>query len=356
MLRRRWHAVPAIMLAALLALAGCASTDPTGTQGSTEPSATDASSSRLPPAEGKTAYPLTMTTSVGEIVIQKRPSRIVMASSWDGDLFAALGVAPVATDEQIKFYPWTLERFPVPIETLWPTSEEGYPAETIAATSPDLIVDTLATDKASTQKIGAIAPVLGAPAKTGEDSTWRDRILLLGEVLDLSDHAQKVIADYDATFEGIRADHPEFAGKTVDYVAFYGTDYESSLLNLKGSDAEALFDSLGFAPNPNASNKAFDEGISDELWGTLSGDVLVISNQEPEGFKKFYSNPLIQGLDSVKSGRVVILDVDSKDWTVSHDGQPTDFKGHFGRAFNYGPLAHIELANLLTPLLAESVK
>lgn len=355
MLRRSRHAVPAIALAALLAIAGCAPTVPTTATTPTGASAPEVSDSRLPPAEGKVTYPLTVTSSVGEIVIPARPSRIVMASSWDGDLFAALGVAPVATDEQIAFYPWTLDAFPAEIETLWPIGDEPYPAETITATSPELVVDTLATDKATVQKIGAIVPVLGAPAATGEDSTWRDRILLLGEVLDLSSRAQQVIDDYDVAFEGIRAEHPEFAGKTVDYVAFYGTEYGASLLNTAGSDAEALFNSLGFSPNPNAAETAFDDGISDELWGTLAGDVLVISNQEPEGFEKFFSNPLIQGLDSVKAGRVVVLDLDTKAWTVSHDGKLTSFAGHFGRAFNYGPLAHLEIAGLLTPLLAQTL-
>ncbi len=355
--RRRWYAAPAVAVAALLALVGCSAPSATGAGqsagASSDASASAASSDLLPPAEGKTTYPLTVTSAVGEIVIPERPDRIAMASSWDGDLFAALRVVPVATDEQIKFYPWAVEQFPVEIETLWPVSDEAYPAETIATTSPQLIVDTLATDAAEVQKISAIAPVLGAPEATGEDSTWRDRLLLLGDVLDLSGRAQQVIDDYDASFARIRAEHPEFAGKTVDYVAFYGSEYGAGLLNTAGSDAEGLFSSLGLAPNPNAGNTAFDDAISDELWGTLTGDVLIISNQDAEGFAEFFANPLIQGLESVQSGRVIVLDVDSKAWTVSHDGELTEFTGHFGRAFNYGPLAHLELADLLVPLIAD---
>lgn len=343
--RVRSRAVTLIALAVLLSLVGCAAPGSAG-EG-------DDSRELLPPAEGNTAYPLVVTSAVGEIEIAERPRRVVMASSWDGDLFAALGVVPVATDEQIEFYPWALEKFPVEIETLWPMGDQPYPAETIAAASPDLIVDTLATDPAQVDKLGAIAPVLGAPEDSGADGTWQDRILLLGEVFDLSERAQKVIADYDATFERIREEHPEFAGTSVDYVAFYGTEFGAGLLNTAGSDAEALFTRLGFDPSPSADDTALDDGISDELWGTFSGDVLVISNQDAEGFADFFANPLIQSLESVKSGRVLVLDVDSTAWTVSHDGEPTPFTGHFGRAFNYGPLAHLEIAELLTPLLAE---
>jgi len=352
--RRRRHTLPAIALTALLALVGCAAAGPESLPEVEK--APEAADGLLPAAEGKTVYPLTVTSAVGEIVIEKRPGRVVMASSWDGDLFAALGVTPVATDEQITFYPWVLDRLPAEIETLWPVGDETYPAETIATTSPHLIVDTGATDPVEVQKISAVAPVLGAPEATAADSTWQDRILMLGEVLDLSDRAQKVIDDYDATFEQIRSEHPKFAGKTVDYVTFYGTEWGADLLNIAGSDAEALFSKLGFDANPNAANTAFEEGISDELWGTLTGDVLVISNQDAAGFADFYENPLLQGLESVKSGRVVILDVETTQWTVSHDGELTEFTGHFGRAFNYGPLAHLELAALVTPLLAEALR
>jgi len=341
----------AVALSALLALAGCSAEEQPADAAVTSTAGT---SEHLPAAQGQTEYPLTLATALGEITVEERPERVAMASSWDGDLFAALGVTPVATDEQIDFYPWVTEALGES-ETVWAQGDETYPAETIATTSPDLIVDTLAVDTAETEKSADVAPFLGAPEATGDASTWQERILLLGEVLDLSDRAQQVIDDYDASFETVRTEHPEFAGKTVDYLAFYGADYAAGLLNIAGSDAEQLFTRMGFAPNPLAEETTLEEGVSDELLGTLQGDVLVISNQDAENFAAFYDDPLLQGLESVRNGNVVILDVDSDGWTVSHDGELTDFHGHFGRSFNYGPLAHQELTALLTPLLAQAL-
>lgn len=344
--RHRGSTASALALAVLLALTACAS--PTGTA----PEGPDAAG-LLPPAEGTTQYPLTVTSAVGEIVIEQRPERVVMASSWDADLFAALGVVPVGTDEQVDFYPWAIEAFPQEIETLWPVGDEPYPAEQIASTTPQLIVDTAATEASAVERIGAIAPVLGAPEAEGEDATWQQRILLLGEALDLSDRAQQVVDDYDTAFEEFRAQYPEFAGKSVDYLVFWGGDYGTGFINTAGSDAEALLVDLGFVTNANAGDAAFEENFSEELFGTLTGDVLVISDQgDAAEFEEFLAHPLIQGLESVQNDRVVVLHV-GDDFTVTHDGEPTEFTGHFGRAFSLGPLSKLKIANLLTPLISE---
>lgn len=348
-----WRAIPAVALAALLALTGCA------TPASAAPDTQAPDPSRaglLPAAEGRVTYPLTVTTAVGEIVLEERPERIVMANSWDGDLFAALGVVPVATDEQITFYPWALDALPGEIATTWEVGDVQYPAEQIAGASPQLIVDTMEADPAAVEQIGAIAPVLGAPADSGADASWQERVRVLGEALDLSGRAQQVIDEYDAKFRQIRADHPEFAGRTVDYLVFWGGTYGTGFQNTAGSASEALLSDLGFDPNPNAGNSALEETLSDELLGTLTGDVLVISNQAgPEEFEEFFANPLIQGLGSVRSGQVVVLDP-GDDFTVSHNGEPTAFTGHFGRAFSVGPLSKSAIADLITPLTSDVLK
>lgn len=344
--RRRWTTIPACAAALALLLASCASADTPGS------GRAESSAHLLPAAEGSTEYPLTLTSALGEIVIPERPERVVMATSWDADLFAALGVSPVGTDDQVTFYPWAVEAYPSEIETVWPVGDVQYPAEQIAATAPELIVDSFAVDAESVAQLGDIAPVLGAPEEAGDSATWQERILLLGEALDLSERAQKVVDDYDAAFLALRSEHPEFDGKTVDYVVHWG-EAGTGFINTAGSDAEALFTDLGFAPSSNAANASFEEVLSDELLGTLTGDVLLISNQvEDAEFQEFYSNPLIQGLESVKNGRVLVLTLDQDDFTVTHDGDPTGFVGHFGRAFSVGPLSKVEIAELVSPLLS----
>lgn len=342
-------AVRAVALAsiAVAALAGCAGSN------DTTPSSAAPADSLLPAAEGKTEYPLTMTTAVGEAVIEERPERVVMASSWDADLFAALGVTPVATDEQIEFYPWAAEAIPGEIETVWPIGDDAYPAETVANSTPDLIVDTLATDAVDVQQLSDIAPVLGEPV--ADEVAWQDRIAALGEALDLSDRAQQVISDYDAKFEDIRAEHPEFEGKTVDYLVYWGGDAGTGYINTADSDPESLLGRLGFAPS--AGGSAFpEETIPDELLDTLTGDVLVISNQAADQaeFDAWYSSPLIQRLPSVQNDHAIVLNL-SPERTVTYNGELQDFSGHFGRAWQLGPLAHAEIADLLVPKIADKL-
>lgn len=333
---------------ALVALAGCS--------GSTEPTqSAEAMDSLLPAAEGTTEYPLTLTTAVGEVVLEDRPERVVMASSWDADLFAALGVTPVGTDAQVEFYPWAQEKIPGQIETVWPVSDDAYPAEQVANTSPDLIVDTLASDAETVQQLSDISPVLGAPADNPDDPQWQERLLLLGEALDLSARAQQVIDDYDATFDDVRAEHPEFAGKTVDYLVFWGGGAGTGYLNIAGSDPEALLTRMGFAANSNADSFP-DETISDELLDTLTGDVLVISNQASDQaeFDAWFANPLIARLPSVQNDQAIVLNL-SPERTVTYNGELQEFTGHFGRAWNFGPLAHAEIADLLVPKLSDKL-
>lgn len=296
-----------------------------------------------------------MTTGVGEAVIEERPERVVMASSWDADLFAALGVTPVGTDDEIKFYPWAVDALPGEIDTVWPIGDDAYPAEKVANTTPDLVVDTMATDATDVAQLADIAPVLGAPSGT-DDPLWQDRLLVLGEALDLSDRAQQFIADYDATFENIRSEHPEFEGKTVDYLVFWGGSYGTGFMNTAGSQPEALLTSFGFAPNTNAATLSQEAELSNELLGSLTGDALVISNQaaDQSEFDAWYANPLLQRLPSVQNDRAVILNL-SPENEVTYNGELQAFNGHFGRAWSVGPLAHEELAELLVPKLADKL-
>ncbi|MFC8178045.1 ABC transporter substrate-binding protein [Rhodococcus sp. NPDC057297] len=330
----------------VIALAGCSGNSDSAAE------STAAADSLLPAAEGKTVYPLTVDTATGPAVIEERPERVVMASSWDADLFAALGVTPVGTDEQIDFYPWAVEKIPGEIETVWPIGDTAYPAEQVANTTPDLVVDTLAADPVDTEQLADIAPVVGAPAGI-EAPLWEDRLRLLGEALDLSDRAEQFIDEYGTTFENIRAEHPEFEGKTVDYLVYWGGGSGTGFMNTIDSEPEALLTSFGFAENTNAAVLPQDGELSDELLGTLTGDVLVISNQAADQaeFDAWYSSPLLQRLPSVQEGRTVILNL-AADNTVTYDGERQDFTGHFGRAWSVGPLAHEELADLLVPKLS----
>ena len=72
------RAVTGLPLAALLGLAAC-STGESGASGASDAGGADADGSSapalLPAAEGATQYPLTVTTWLGESVLEQRPTR-----------------------------------------------------------------------------------------------------------------------------------------------------------------------------------------------------------------------------------------------------------------------------------------
>lgn len=316
---------------------------------------TSSDSGLLPPAEGNVTYPLTITSALGEIVIPARPERIAVPDSWDVDIFAALGITPVGTDEQVEFYPWMFDRIDREAISVWPVGDLTFPPELIAATSPDLIVaghdevDNLA-------QLSAIAPVLGPPVTTDGDWTWRDMVLLLGEALDLNEAAQAVIDDYDGYFAGARDEHPQFAGKSVAYLVFWGADYGTGFINGTGSDAAVLFEQLGFAPSPEGDQYANDESdVSPEMMGRFADDVIVVVDQSGGGdeFRAFIDDPLLQSTPAARNGLLVELEFNFADDAVYYQGEPLDFAGHYGRALNVGPLGQLEVAQLLVPILAE---
>ena len=124
-----------------LAATSCSSTS-NGTPESS--SASETTSSLLPAAEGKTEYPLTLTSPYGESVIDKRPTRVatVGANAVDTELLLSLGGVPVIINGLgFNKAPWLKEAAADRIELVFETeSWDQYPYESIAAAKPDVIV------------------------------------------------------------------------------------------------------------------------------------------------------------------------------------------------------------------------
>lgn len=308
----------------------------------------------LPPAEGVTEYPLTITSALGEITIDERPERVVIPDSWDADVIAALGVTPVGSNEQIDFYPWVNERIDRDAVTTWPIGDVELAPEQIATTSPDLIVAGWYDDVENLDQLSSIAPVLGAPVTDGDDPTWRDRLLLLAEALDLSGAAQAFIDEYDSYFADVREQFPEFAGTSLAYLVYWGRDYGTGFLNATGSDGEVVLTQLGFAPSPE-SDLYVDDDPSAEVMGEFADDVILVVDQsgDDDDYQKFIDAPLLQSTPAAQNGLIVELEFDFEANQVVYDGEPQDFTGHFGRALNVGPLGQMAVAELLVPILAE---
>ncbi|WP_338888815.1 hypothetical protein [Rhodococcus sovatensis] len=68
------------------------------------------------------------------------------------------------------------------------------------------------------------------------------------------------------------------------------------------------------------------------LLGSLTGDVLVISNQASDQaeFDAWFANPLIARLPSVQNDQAIVLNL-SPERRVTYNGELQEFTGHFGR-------------------------
>ncbi|GAA4208606.1 iron-siderophore ABC transporter substrate-binding protein [Streptosporangium oxazolinicum] len=309
---RRWRLTPAIALAALLALTGCASTDtgarnePTTGPASSEPSSEPVG--LLPAAEGTTTYPLTLTTWAGESTLQKRPERIaVVGMSPNMDALQSLNVTPVYALTEDPVVGWRDNAWAQKIEKVdTATRKDAINFEGIAATNPDLIVAVgTIVEKPDFQKLADIAPVLETE-KEGE-IPWQDLQRLVGKTLDLGAAADKVVTSAEQTIAEVATAHPQFAGKTITIANDYGPQYGLSYYTVAGSITEGVMTNLGFTANPNAKKFVDEDVVPDENLGLLDADLLVVVYSSEAIRKAREAKPLFKALKPVTEGRYVAL-------------------------------------------------
>lgn len=357
--KRSRTAATIVTLALALVLAACGG-DSSDDGSNDTSSGSPASSSLVPPAEGKTDYPLTVETRFGEVVIDSRPERVVAGDDWEIDLLAALDVTPVGTNDQADFRAYATKQLSGSIETTWSNLDVEFPAESILTTDPDLI-DIVGSVEEPTNygELSKIAPTLGPPPSDDDMASWQDRLRLLGKVLDLSDRAEQAIADNTAYFEKVRADHPEFEGKTAAFINFWGNGVPTGYLSSPGSGSYTLLSDLGFTPNPDSDRFTDSEDLSPELVGSIKADVIIINDGsgDPAQLQQFLDDPLFQTLPAVENGRLVVL-ANPEQTDVTQDGEiiAAGF-GHFGRAMGgSGPVPQQAIADFLVPVLSEATK
>ncbi|MEV1292138.1 ABC transporter substrate-binding protein [Pseudonocardia sp. NPDC049635] len=304
--RRRWSAVPAIALAALIALTGCAPADDTEEAGGGDPAA-----SALPAGEGTTQYPLTLTTWAGESVLEQRPERVaVIGFSPNYDALEVLGVTPVYAQGEESEWPWRDQAWLSEIEfTDTATRRDPINFEGIASTNPDLIVAVnYIQDEVDFERLSTIAPVLENPEQVpGDQIRWQDTQRLIGEALDLSAASDRVVTEAEQAIDAVGQANPQFAGRTITIATDYaetGIEY----LTATGSTAEGVIRRMGFAPNPLAENFVAERKVADEQIGSLDADVLVMFYfTEEAGRAEREQNPLFRSLPAVAENRYVSL-------------------------------------------------
>lgn len=344
--------VAAALAALSLLFTGCASTAPN----TPAPSASAPASSGtelLPAGEGKTSYPLTLESPYGPSRIDKRPVRIasVGANAMDAELVLALGGVPVtAAGLGFNKAPWLQDIAKGRIETVFETeSWDQYPYEELAAAKPDVIVAFGYDLTDSFDKLSAIAPVVTSDkAWTGYFSNpWQDNIAILGTALDLPDAAAKVVSDHDARMKKIRADHPEFEGKSLSYTVWFGTERGLSFQSLPTSIITEVFSQIGFVPAKEAGSFSETQTVSPELLGSIDADMLIVAGStggtelKADAIPGLTDSAVFQSLSAWRDGHVVITESTSPvGWAMS----------------TAGPLGTQVALDILVPRIADALK
>lgn len=287
--------------AAMLALAGCAQT-------AAEPAPSGRQTQAPTAAEGSTSYPLTLDTPWGSTELTAVPERVavVSASTVDTDAVLALDVVPVFAPSTVERNPWLNQSDVAAIETRW-ESDAGaeVSAESVAATSPDLIValDSFDTfDQERFDRLSAIAPVLYAEQG---DLDYRELTRVVSAALDRSARAEEVISATEDAIAETAAAHPQFQGHTAAHVIVYAQEWGASYASSPNSSTADLFTQLGFTLPDEAEHFTEDDAVSDELVGLIDADFLLLSTFGPES-DYFVEAPLVQAVPAVAEGRATV--------------------------------------------------
>jgi iron complex transport system substrate-binding protein len=248
---------------------------------------------------------VTVTHAFGETKVPKPPTRVVSAGLTDADDLLALGVVPIAvTDwfggEPFGLWPWALPRLdgaqPVVLSLV-----DGVPVEQIAALAPDLIVAADAgLDQDTYGRLAAIAPTI---AQTGRDAfyePWRNRAETIGQAVFRHDDMQKLIADVDAGFSGVKDSNPQFAGRKALLLA--GTLFNDSLQVSRPSWRNEFLTRMGLSVIEPGDALIPRDRMAEVL---DSADVLIWTTESDEEQAALLADPTIAGLRATTANRHV---------------------------------------------------
>lgn len=297
----------AIALAATTALlAGCAGSPST-------PSAT------TPAGEASSAFPLTISSALGDAVIASEPSRVATWGWGATDAVIALGVTPVAIpsddysggDDRIA--PWVEEGLaslggesPLVLDG----SAYTLSTEELLTATPDVLLAPYSgiTQEEFDEVTGAGVPVVAYP-DAAWTTPWRDVVKLVGEALGKSAEAEKVLDDLDALVADAGKAHPEFEGTSIALLTeSAGTYY----VYLPSDPRVEILEDLGFVTPQSVTDLDTGEGtfyttVSPENLDKIDADVVLAFGETQDAFDAFVSSDSGRLIPAVAEGSVAGL-------------------------------------------------
>ncbi|RQW18743.1 iron-siderophore ABC transporter substrate-binding protein [Bacillus sp. C1-1] len=237
----------------------------------------------------------------GEFVVEDKPERVVVLDVQFLDQMMALDEIPVGTvyAETDNGLPEYLGEAPSDATLLGTYLEPNL--EAIISTDPDLIIAT-DTHEDIYDQLERIAPTIMFDRM--ED--WQTVLLSFGTILDQTEKAETVIADYTTKVDELKADLEESVGDEVvglirprdDMIRLHTTSHRT---------AQILYDDLGLTP-PEMATLSSDSStmISLEVMPDLEADHLFLLQDDTnlDLTASFQASSVWQGLDAVKNDHV----------------------------------------------------
>jgi eukaryotic-like serine/threonine-protein kinase len=153
----------------------------------------------------------TLVGALGTVHLTDRPRAVAALGPGDPDAVLSLGVQPVVMTAGRGKLPGWLQNL----------VHSGAPvlsapdASAIAATRPDLVIDTGSLGQIDYNQLSSIAPTLTRPAHPTQDWAWQAQLKWIAAALGRDDTATRLLKDATARQTQTRAAHPAFAGKTI---------------------------------------------------------------------------------------------------------------------------------------------
>lgn len=301
--RTRLVALLALLLAAVLAVAGCSSSDDTSATGDTASSGT---------------WPRTFTNADGTTTeIPAQPQRIVSTGvSVTGTLLAidAPVVASAAATEGEFFDQWADVAAERGVENLW--SVGTFDVEAVYAAEPDLIVVVTSGRDALVDQVGELGRIAPTIVVDYGGQTWQALARQLGAATGLEERAEQVIAGFDANVAEAKATIAVPAGK-ANIISYNGPGQDNPIAKAGGAQAE-LLTALGFTvEDPDPSWHTQPQPRADFVWTAyenltkLTAETTFILSADNARAAGFRDDPVLANVPSVKANQVYGLGLNS---------------------------------------------
>lgn len=303
-MRLRPLAASAALALSVTLLASCGSDEEPDTSAAPPSGAADA------------AFPVTVEHRLGETVIEEAPERVVSVGLTEQDVLLELGVTPIAVTEWYgeqphATWPWAQDLLgDAEPEVL--SQSDGIEFERIAALEPDLIIGTNSgMTKKDYQLLSAIAPtVTNVAGSTPYFSPWQDQVLQVAKALGREADGQALIDEVEGRFAEVRAEHPEWEGRTATFSQ--GGPYDGILYVYPDGLSTSFLTDLGFTMTQGLDDFAPDLGsqaeISAENTALIEADVVVFATEDADMFDMLQGFGTIDTLPAVAENRAIYTD------------------------------------------------